>query len=539
MRQPPGPDDPTTVGRFRIVGVLGSCVMGRVLLGEDADGRPAAIKVVHAELLGDEGFRARFRREIRLAAQAPPGWTAPFLDADPDAERPWLATAFLDAPSLQEHLSAHGQYPPLAAAQLGSGLAAALSALHSAGLVHRDLKPSNVLLTDGGPRLIDFGISRAVDGTALTATGQSVGTPEYMSPEQVIGAEAGPPSDVFSLGSLLVFAVRGRTPFAAGSPTGALYRVVHDEPDLPAVLGPLTPVLQACLAKDPAERPRAPEVRDRLAALGAGGGAPEQAAAAGGTLFAPTPGTGRPDDVRQVAGPQEPPTARVTAVGPGWAPPSQPPLPTMVGRPPGPPPPEPRPRDRRPLMIVGAVLLAALLGAGATFGVLALRPDPATPGPVAGGPSSNPFAPPSTGSSPSAQPADITSGATVVDTSQDIRFGDPSDRLTFASPSRNIACALGPFDVRCDVVERTWQVPPRPASCQLAYGTGAELAGAATAELTCAGDTVADPSLPALDYGRALRTREVACVSRTDGVECRNSTTGHGFLVSRGAYRLY
>lgn len=240
--------------------------MGRVLLGQDPDGRLAAIKLVHTELVDDgdaRGFRARFRREVRLAAQAPPGWTTPFLDADPDAPRPWLATAFLDAPSLREQMSAHGLCSPIDAAALGSGLAAALSALHSAGLVHRDLKPSNVLLIDGGPRLIDFGIPRAVDGTALTATGQSVGTPEYMSPEQVIGTEAGPPSDVFSLGSLLVCAVHGRTPFAAGSPTGALYRIVHDEPDLPPALGPLAPVVRAGLEKDPAARPRAPEVRDR------------------------------------------------------------------------------------------------------------------------------------------------------------------------------------------------------------------------------------------------------------------------------------
>ncbi len=221
MRHPPGPDDPTTVGRFRIVGVLGAGAMGRVLLGEGPDGRLAAVKLVHPELVddgadgADGGFRARFRREVRLAAQAPPGWTAPFLDADPDAPRPWLATAFLDAPSLLEHLTVHGRYSPLDAAGLGAGLAAALSALHSSGLVHRDLKPSNVLLTDGGPRLIDFGISRAVGPTA--AAGPSVGAPEYLSPEQVIGAEAGPPSDVFSLASVLVFAAQGRTPFAAGS----------------------------------------------------------------------------------------------------------------------------------------------------------------------------------------------------------------------------------------------------------------------------------------------------------------------------------
>ncbi len=242
-----------------------------------------------------------------------------------------------------------------------------------------------------------------------------------------------------------------------------------------------------------------------------------------------------------------PPTVRAnrigSAAGPGgagggW---SAPPRTRVTPAPHAPPRPEPSGGVRRILLIGGAVLLAALVGIGGALGALALRPDPGAPAPVAAGTATtNPFAPPSsTRSSASAQPADVTSGATVVDTSRDVRYGDASDRLTFASPSGNIACAQGPSEVRCDVVERTWQIPPRPASCQLAYGTGVELAGAAPATLTCAGDTVADPGLPALDYGRALRTREVVCVSRDDGVQCRNSSTGHGFTVSRGAYRVY
>ncbi|RZT85482.1 serine/threonine protein kinase [Pseudonocardia sediminis] len=512
-----GPDDPTSVGRFRIRGVLGAGGMGRVLLGVDPSGTPAAIKLVHTELVDDDGFRARFRREVSLAALAPARYTAAFLDADPDAPRPWLATAHLDAPSLHDELAAHGPLPPDRAAALGTGLAEGLAALHAVGLVHRDLKPSNVLLAADGPRLIDFGISRAVDGTRLTASGQVVGTPEYMSPEQVAGAgEIGPASDVFSLGSLLCAVTTGRTPFAAGTPAGTLYRVVYTEPELGAGLGPLTGVVGAFLAKNPADRPSAAIAREWLTA-----------APATPTLRATAVADPRPT---LVAGPR--PDSPAPAPGPG-------PGPAATGR------------RRRTLLAAAAVVTAALLGSAVTVAVLGPGRDDATgdltatTGPTSSAPVTAQATPSSTPPATAAatDPGDPAVGASVVDTAADTRFG--TDALRFRSPTGNISCLIGSESggggdgVRCDVTERTWQVPPAPADCPLAYGTGVALAGSGAATLTCVGDTVADPSLPVLDYGRAIRRGDVVCASREDGVACRNGSTRHGFTVARTSYRLY
>ncbi|MEQ3552549.1 serine/threonine-protein kinase [Pseudonocardia nematodicida] len=529
MPTPPEPHDPAHVGRYRITGVLGAGGMGRVLLGEAPDGRRAAIKLVHPELVDADGFRARFRREVTLAARAPAGWTAAFLDADPDADRPWMATAYLEAPSLHDEIVHTGPMSPYRAADLGVGLASALHALHARGLVHRDLKPSNVLLTGGGPRLIDFGISRAVDGTALTATGQIIGTPEYLSPEQVTGApRAGTAADLFALGSLLTFVVSGRTPFGGGTTAVVLSRVVHGEPDLPAELGPLEPVVRTLLDKDPARRPDAGRVAELLAG-GVPGAAPAGEAA---TVVLP-----------RGADPGAPPP---TLVGgpPTSAAPSGPDRPRPGERWPGEPWPPDRPWHRRRWPVAAAGALVAV--AAAVVVALVVGSGSGSTG-TAAGPASGPASsapPPTTAPAPTTTPApagdaDLLAGAAVVDTSEDARFGAAADVLRFRSPSGNIACAQEPFAVRCDVLERTWEVPPVPASCAQAYGTGAQLAGAAPGSLTCVGDTIADPALPVLEFDRALRTGEVTCVSRSTGVECRNTTTGHGIAVARASYRLY
>ncbi|APE21292.1 hypothetical protein vnz_09850 [Streptomyces venezuelae] len=239
-----------------MVAELGQGGMGRVLLGVAPDGRLVAVKQVHAELAGDDGFRARFRREVTASRQVSGAYTAPVVDADPDAETPWFAAQFVPGPSLSQALDAVGALPLESSRLLAAGLAQALADVHRAGLVHRDLKPSNVLLAEDGVRVIDFGIARAAEGqTKLTHTGAMVGSPPFMAPEQVDGRQLTAAADVFSLGSTLVMACTGRPPFTGTSVPGILYNVAHSEPDLSAVPPALLPLIEACLAKDPAQRP--------------------------------------------------------------------------------------------------------------------------------------------------------------------------------------------------------------------------------------------------------------------------------------------
>ncbi|KUL35422.1 hypothetical protein ADL22_27360 [Streptomyces sp. NRRL F-4489] len=236
--------------------MLGQGGMGQVLLGVAPDGRLVAVKRVHADLAEDPGFRTRFRREVDASRRVSGAYTAPVIDAAPDAPTPWLATLFLAGPSLSEALEAGGALPEAAVRLLAAGLAQALEDIHRAGLVHRDLKPSNVLLMEDGVRVVDFGIARAADHeTKLTRTGALIGSPAFMSPEQVRGEEPGPASDVFSLGVTLVTAGTGRSPFAGDSPLGVMHAVAHEAPDLDAVPAPLRPIVEPCLAKDPAARP--------------------------------------------------------------------------------------------------------------------------------------------------------------------------------------------------------------------------------------------------------------------------------------------
>ncbi|MCC3769046.1 serine/threonine-protein kinase [Streptomyces sp. UNOC14_S4] len=251
-----GADGPTHVGPFRTVGVLGQGGMGQVLLGVAPDGRLVAVKRVHADLADDPGFRSRFRREVDASRRVSGAYTAPVVDADPDAPTPWLASLFLPGPSLSEALDAGGALPEEAVRLLAAGLAQALEDIHRAGLVHRDLKPSNVLLTEDGVRVVDFGIARAADHqTKLTHTGAVIGSPAFMSPEQVHGEQPGPASDVFSLGVTLATAATGRSPFAGDSPLALMHAVAHDLPDLGPVPPGLRRIIEPCLAKDPAARP--------------------------------------------------------------------------------------------------------------------------------------------------------------------------------------------------------------------------------------------------------------------------------------------
>ncbi|WP_393100380.1 serine/threonine-protein kinase [Streptomyces sp. LN325] len=268
--QPLGVDEPTVVGPYRLLGRLGSGGMGRVYLGRSAGGRTVAVKIVHPHFALDEEFRARFRREVEAARRVGGAWTAPVLDADPEAPVPWVATGYAAGPSLAAAVADTGPLPVASVRVLGAGLAEALGAVHVLGLVHRDVKPSNVLLTLDGPLLIDFGIARATDGTAsLTSTGVSVGSPGYMSPEQILGKAVTGAADVFSLGAVLVYAATGESPFPGDSSAALLYKVVHEEPRLGSLEGELRDLAAACLAKNPDGRPAPAEVAARLAPGGA------------------------------------------------------------------------------------------------------------------------------------------------------------------------------------------------------------------------------------------------------------------------------
>ena len=260
--EPLSANDPRSVGEFQLRARLGAGGMGRVYLGYSPAGRAVAVKVVHSELARDAEFRHRFGREVAAARAVGGMYTAPVVAAGLDDDPPWLATAYVPGPPLADVVARHGALPELAVWRLGAGLAEALRAVHACGLVHRDLKPANVLLAADGPHVIDFGISRAFDGTQLTAVGMVVGTPGYMSPEQAEGALVGPASDVFSLGCVLAFAASGNAPFGGGSAASVLYRVVTGRPDLTSVPEKLREMISACLAKDPKQRPE-------LTALGA------------------------------------------------------------------------------------------------------------------------------------------------------------------------------------------------------------------------------------------------------------------------------
>ncbi|MFD4719347.1 serine/threonine-protein kinase [Streptomyces sp. NPDC058423] len=270
--QPLEAGEPRTIGTYRLLGRLGAGGMGRVYLARSEGGRTVAVKVVHPHFALDEQFRARFRREVEAARRVGGAWTAPVLDAGPDAPVPWVATGFVAGPALGAAVAEHGPLPEHTVRTLGAGLAEALAAVHALGLVHRDVKPSNVLLTLDGPRLIDFGIARATDGTAsLTTTGVSVGSPGYMAPEQIVGSgEVTGAADVFSLGAVLAYAATGTAPFPGDSSAALLYKVVHEEPELGALTGELRELVAECLAKDPAARPAPAGLARRLAPAGAG-----------------------------------------------------------------------------------------------------------------------------------------------------------------------------------------------------------------------------------------------------------------------------
>ncbi|WP_282794748.1 serine/threonine-protein kinase [Streptomyces sp. CC224B] len=251
--------DPEVVGGYPVEDRLGSGGMGVVYLARSPSGRRLAVKVVHPQYADDPEFRTRFRREVAAARQVSGAFTAPVVDADADAPSPWMATLYIPGEDLGAYVRRHGPLPADRLPELAAGLAEALRDIHRAGVVHRDLKPANVMLAEDGPRVIDFGVSRAAEtpvGDPLTQTGRVMGTPPYMSPEQLTAPrDVGPASDVFSLGSVLVHAATGRGPFDDASPYETATRVVKEDPDLTGVPDALRPFVARCLAKRPEDRP--------------------------------------------------------------------------------------------------------------------------------------------------------------------------------------------------------------------------------------------------------------------------------------------
>ncbi|MER5960264.1 protein kinase [Streptomyces sp. NPDC001893] len=261
------PGDPARVGPYRIVGRLGSGGMGTVHAALDASGRRLAVKVVHAAQAGDGEFRARFRREVALTSKVSGPCLVPVLAADCDAERPWLATPYVPGPTLQQYIAVHGALTGVLLHALAAGIAAALTSVHEAGVIHRDIKPANVILSPDGPRLLDFGIAHALDGTSVTRTGVLTGTPGWISPEQYRTGAATAESDVFAWGALVAYAGTGRHPFGTGAPDTVAFRVMSQQPDLADLPDDLRRLAASALSKEPGGRPTARVLGERCVRL--------------------------------------------------------------------------------------------------------------------------------------------------------------------------------------------------------------------------------------------------------------------------------
>ena len=275
------PRDPASVGPYRTVGRLGAGGMGVVYAGRDPSGSLVAIKLVHGDLATDPEFRTRFRREADLVSRVVGPCVPRFLDSDTEAERPWLVTEYVSGPTLRQHLREHGPLTGSSLHAFALGVAEALRAVHAAGIVHRDLKPGNVILAPDGPKVLDFGIARAIDETALTRTGGLFGTPGWVAPELLRGSPPTPAADVFAWGGLVAFAATGRSPFGTGSAETMAVRVLDGEPDLDGVPPHLMPLVQAATGQDPNRRPTVDQAlaellgTDQATVVGAGSDATE------------------------------------------------------------------------------------------------------------------------------------------------------------------------------------------------------------------------------------------------------------------------
>src|SRR2546421_919686 len=270
--------DPERIGPYVLLGRLGAGAMGQVFLGRSTAGRLVAVKTIKIEFAEEAGFRARFAHEVAAARRVSGVFTAAVVAADPEADMPWLATAYVPAPSLTELVRRCGPLPVPATRWLAAGCAEALESIPSAGLVHRDLKPSNVLVSPDGPRVIDFGVARAAERIQLTVTRGAVGTPAYMAPEQARDTrQATMASDVFSLGGTMLFAATGHAPYQGETVMDVLVRLATEPPDLAGLPGELTDLVTSCLARSPRQRPTSAALLDQLGPFAAAPAGPRSA----------------------------------------------------------------------------------------------------------------------------------------------------------------------------------------------------------------------------------------------------------------------
>ncbi len=393
-RTPLRETDPTRVGSYQLLARLGAGGMGVVYLASGQDGRPVALKVLRPELTDDAEFRTRFSREVTALTRVRGVCTVRVIDADTTSARPFLVTEYAEGPSLAEYVDSRGPMDPQMLYGLATGLAEALTAIHAAGIVHRDLKPSNVLLTAGGPKVIDFGIAQVLDATAVTRAGMTVGSAGYMAPEQIMG-RAGTAADIFSWAVTIAYAASGQPPFGTGTSEVILYRILHETPDIAAVPAALHAQVAAAIDKDPHARPTAPELLSQLtrtAALpSAGSDNPTQTILAqtwhpAGPLPA-TPPPSRPEPLPATPPPSRPASSWNT---PSWG------APPPDTRPPGTRSPDTPRRAgmRRPVLLTLVLAVAILLGAGGAALAFALsgNPSPSHNTPP-GGASHSPTAP--------------------------------------------------------------------------------------------------------------------------------------------------
>ncbi|MGI5205911.1 protein kinase domain-containing protein [Spirillospora sp. CA-108201] len=418
--------DPREIGGFRLTARIGEGAQGVVFLGESGTGRRVAAKLLHADFGRDERARTLFDRELAAARSVAPFCTARILAADADGDTPYIVSEYIDGPSLRDRVVEEGAASPAELVRLAVGTATALAAIHEAGVVHRDFKPANVLLGPDGPKVIDFGVARPLEATSATLTG-AVGTPAYMAPEQVEGSAGGAPLDMFAWGCTISFAANGVPPFGGDSVPAVMQRILYGEPDLGALTGDLRALVASSLAKDPAARPTALQVLQRLLGLG-----PNADLLAEGTSTA-----ARPAAPPRAAG-WTPPGATQPAAGPWTRPaPAPPPPPATYPNPGGP---RPAGRGGRVLLVTGAAAAAVVL-AGGLVAALLLKGDRGAEGAGRG-----------RGGTPVAQSTPSTSCAYRPATGTNTKdVGRPPADPPAAPPSRaTIETGLGTLQISLD-----------------------------------------------------------------------------------------
>ena len=434
-RTPLRETDPTRVGSYQLLARLGAGGMGVVYLASGQDGRPVALKVLRPEMADDAEFRTRFSREVTALTRVRGVCTVRVLDADTTSARPFLVTEYAEGPSLAEYVDSRGPVDPQMLYGLATGLAEALTAIHAAGIVHRDLKPSNVLLTPGGPKVIDFGIAQMLDATAVTRAGMTVGSAGYMAPEQIIG-RAGTAADIFSWAVTIAYAASGQPPFGTGTSEVILYRILHEAPDIAAVPAALHAQVAAALDKDPHGRPTAPELLSQLTR----------------TAALPSAGSDNPTQtvLAQTWHPAGPPPSAPSRAASSWSTPSwgAPPPDTRPPdtRPPDAPPPDTRPPDaprragmRRPVLLTLVLAVAILLGAGGAALAFALSGNPSgSQNNASGGASHSPTAP------ATSAVTNHSAAASSSSSSSSSNSGSSSSTTGTTSPSQPAASTSAP-----------------------------------------------------------------------------------------------